>query len=170
MSEPVEAPPPSAPVCSNCSHPEIEPHYATPLCADCRTQLVKRPIPIWISAIGVLALLLMLIAFTKFPAALRAGIAYDRGQKAEASGKYALAETNYLIASKQYPDSLTTRGRVAVTAFDAGDYGTAADMLDSLANKDMDKDEADELNALGDKIDAKLKELKQQQGQGGSAQ
>ena len=142
---------PSPEGCRSCGGVPIEPHYALPLCTSCRDQLSRRPVPRTITVAASLVLLFLGFAFFEMPASLRAGVAYERAQRAEAAGNPAAAADNYAIVARQYPDSTLAVARLGLAAYRAKRYDQAADAFDKLGGREAPADLADQVNAaIGD--------------------
>src|SRR5437870_13256144 len=82
-------------VCKNCGRSPVERGYQVPLCPPCRTLLCKRPLPAWIYGVSVVVALALLFALARFPASVKAGIAFERGRRAERAGNYRSAMAEY---------------------------------------------------------------------------
>jgi len=82
-----------------------------PLCTRRRDKLSARPLPGWTILSAMILAAVMVLAFGKFPAAIMAGVAFDRRLQAEDQGKYALAEREYGRVTRQYPDSTEAAAR-----------------------------------------------------------
>jgi tetratricopeptide (TPR) repeat protein len=137
--------------CANCGATP-EPGYRVPLCKACRDKLSRHPVPIFI-IIGLIAVLgLTAMAFTKFPQALKAGVAFSRGEKLEKAGKYADAYDDYLEALKTYKDSTQLFARMGITAFKAGEYDIASACINKIAGRDISKTLLAEVNTAVDGI------------------
>jgi hypothetical protein len=76
--------------CASCGQPE-ESGRQLPLCMGCRTKLAARPFPAWIKGAAAIIGLLMIVALVKFPSALSADVAYERGLRAEARRQFDVA-------------------------------------------------------------------------------
>jgi hypothetical protein len=80
-----------------------EPGFPIPLCAKCRSQLARRPIPIGIKLAGVAIALLLVLAVTRIPSSISAAVAFERGQSAEQKLQFASAEHEYQKTVVAYP-------------------------------------------------------------------
>jgi hypothetical protein len=78
-------------VCKNCGGVPEEGGYPLALCTPCRDTLSQRPLPIWITGVAAVVVLVLGLALIRFPASLNAGIAFERGRRAERAGNFALA-------------------------------------------------------------------------------
>ncbi|HEX5324741.1 MAG TPA: tetratricopeptide repeat protein [Capsulimonadaceae bacterium] len=134
--------------CKSCGHPDTEPGYALSLCVSCRDKLARRPMPWWISASAVLVLLAVVVASASFPSSLSAGVAYERGKRAEASGNYALAAKEYGLVVRKYPDSTDALIRYGVSAYHAGELDEAAETFNKLSGQEVSDDQAKEVNPI----------------------
>ncbi len=150
-------PPPADPnACAACGSKIIEHGHLTPLCAACRDKYAKFPIPLFVKIMLGLFLILAAVAFMKFPEALGAGIAFERGQRAEAAKDYKAAVEQYTKAREQFKDSTLITVRLGVSMYKGGAYNEAMEILDPLAGKEMSKTLVADVQAVFDDYDAKL--------------
>src|SRR5436309_13769863 len=107
-------PPPLPPLnCQLCEKP-AEPGYSAQLCSVCRTNLSKRPFPIWIKLTIISVGFIFLYALAKTPRSLSASIAFERGQRAEAGGNFATAASEYARAVEVFPTSTLAVARLGI--------------------------------------------------------
>ena len=140
-------------ICANCARPsEKGLGYVLPLCNDCRTAMVNRPFPIWIFAVSAIVGLAFLIALFQMPSSLTAGIAYERGQRAEKNGQHAEAARYYAQVAKKYPESTEVLVREAVAETHAHHYPAAIEIFDKLDGKEASKEQQEEVNAAQNDI------------------
>ena len=140
-------------ICANCSSPGIEPKYVVPLCSPCRDKLSRCAPPIWAKAFAFVVLLAMAISFIQLPASLAIGIAYERGKRAEKAHDYVTAVTHYRKVADKYPNDIDVVARLGIAQFRAGDRLGAIQTLEKLEGKKVDKDLADELDALAGELE-----------------
>jgi hypothetical protein len=129
-------------VCAQCRIQPSQPEYAAPLCITCREGLINFPIPVWVRALGALVVLVMAFSLVTYPGALQAGVAFERGQKAEKAGDFARAVAEYRRAVKRYPDSTGPLVRLTVAEYRAGNLKETVALLDRLQNRDLGSEEA----------------------------
>ncbi len=155
--------------CDVCKIRWPEKGYQMQMCAGCREKLLHPPIPMSIrGAAGVIALL-ALVAFTQFPAALSAGVAFERGRNAEKEGKYQDAEGYYRRTLSLFPRSTLALARTGIAAYHAGDMETALEDLQKVAGREVSKELADEVNSIIQEIDTQVEEYERsQKGQRGA--
>jgi hypothetical protein len=138
----------SSSLCQRCGSPPEEGGYPLCLCKDCRNQLSRRPLPIWLLASAVGIGLVTLFAMTQFPKALSAGIAFQRGKRAEVAGKHKRAADEYQVVVDRFPNSLQARARLGIARFKAGDLPAAFEEFKQLADRKLRGPLADEVNRL----------------------
>lgn len=151
-----EEPQPDPNSCAGCGSKIIEHGHLTPLCAACRDKYAKFPIPMFVKALLVIFIGLSAAAFIKFPESLSAGVAFERGKKAESAKDYKTAAEEYAKARKQFKDSKLITVRLGVSMYKDGLYNEAMDVLDPLSGKEMSKELVTEVQAVFDDFDAKL--------------
>ena len=134
-------------VCASCGRP-AEAGYRAPLCASCRSQLAARPFPRWTKVAACLVALLLVVAMARFPSALSAAVSYERGERAEARGAYAVAVTEYNKALKRFPDSTETIARKGIAAFHAGQFDIAAAAFRTLGGREASPELVREVNQI----------------------
>jgi hypothetical protein len=134
--------------CEQCNGLNVEPGYEIGLCVSCRDTLVRRPVPGWLLVTSALVLVVVLIALIRVPAALEAGIAMERGRRAEAAKDYSVAVAEYQRIVTRYPKATEARARLGISHFRAGHLSEAVATLDSLSGEKTDDDLADEVNGV----------------------
>jgi hypothetical protein len=144
--------------CKNCGKPAEPGGYRLPLCASCRDVFARRPLPLWITGVSVLLLLALVLALTRFPPALRAGIAYERGRRAEEAGSYAPAVNEYRQVVDTYPDSTQALGRLAVAAYHARRAPELFFALQRLSGREVSRELAEELNPIMTDVERRMKQ------------
>jgi hypothetical protein len=133
--------------CQSCGA-EPEPGFAIPLCADCRTRIAQRPIPVGIKLAGIAVALLLLVALIRIPPSLSAAIAFERGEKSEQRLQFGMAETEYQKSALTFPKSDLVHTRLFVTAYRARDVGTARHEFEYLRGRRLDAKLVGEISAL----------------------
>jgi tetratricopeptide (TPR) repeat protein len=79
------------------------------------------------------------------PAKLGAGVAFERGQRAEAAGEFARAAAYYDAALEGVPDSTAALARSAITHWHAGEHTQALRSLQQLQDRPLPDEVGDEL-------------------------
>lgn len=146
--------PDTASVCAHCGGGEIEPGFDLPLCMSCRTLLARRPFPRWLTISCVVLLGILAIAAVRSMNSFRAGIAFERGKKAEQQRDYARAADYYQQVAERFPDSTLVLVRLAVTRFRAGQLREAGRVLERLSGRETSRELAAEVNELIRSINA----------------
>jgi hypothetical protein len=125
-----------------------EPGFPIPLCAKCRSQLARRPIPIGIKLAGVAIALLLVLAVTRIPSSISAAVAFERGQSAEQKLQFASAEREYQKTVVAYPKSELAHARLFIAAFRAKDGGVVRREFEFLRDRKLDLKLVGEIHAL----------------------
>ncbi len=99
-------------------------------------------------------------AAARFPAALNAGIHYERGQRLERAGQFDGAEAEYEEATTRYHTSTALHLRLAVAAFKAGDIRKSAEELESMAGREVPKDMTADARWIQDQFEKLIKAQK----------
>ena len=90
-------------------------------CADCRNKLADRNFSTWATVTFGLVVVLLLVARTPFYSPLKAGIAFERGCRAESAGDYSKGVTEYRTAAERFPDSTLAQARLGIVIIDPDD-------------------------------------------------
>lgn len=153
--------PPPLPVevstCKLCGQPPEE-AYTMALCADCRTRLARRPLPVWIVIAAALIFALFAYSMTRVPTAITAAAAFERGRKDEAQQKYREAEAEYKKVAARFPDSTEAVARLGIAAYRAGDVREAALAFQSLEGRQASKELTSEVNAVLSEMETRFKQ------------
>ena len=141
--------------CKGCNKPIEASDNGLDLCPECREALAQTSFPLWIwlALIGIIVLLTF--SLSQFPRALKAGIAYDRGQKAFKTQQYERAINQYMLAYKQYPDSTITTARLAIALYKGGYDAEAIAFIKKLSGREASEALVLEINAIMKAIDEK---------------
>lgn len=97
-------------------------------------------------------LVAVMVAVGEFPAALAASVAFERGQRAEATGAFPVALTEYEKVVRQFPTSTLALARKAIAAFHAGEYQVAEEAFDAIGGRKASSDIVREVNDAIDKM------------------
>lgn len=147
-------------VCTNCGKPAEQGRYKLLLCAGCRDELSHLEFPKWIKVGFVVVVLVLLIAFFRFPTALQAGLNFEWGRRAESSGDYALAVSKYRKVSELFPDSSPVYARLGIAYFREGDLLASFEALKKVNAKQLSKEDLREVNLVVEKINQRLNVLR----------
>src|SRR5215813_14649295 len=90
--------------CASCGS-DAEVGRSTPLCASCRSTLAARPFPRWLTVSAIVLVLPLAVAILRFPTALAASIAFERGHRAETAGAFDTAILQYSKVVDRFPTS-----------------------------------------------------------------
>jgi hypothetical protein len=129
---------PEQTVCIKCGSPEILSGYPNNLCASCRQQLIKFPIPLWVKLFGAGIALVMIISFIWLPGNLSAAIAMERAEKAEKNHNYITAQNELQKAQKNAPNAIEILSHLTIAAFHNGDFQTVLGASDKLQGKEIE--------------------------------
>ncbi|TWJ02328.1 hypothetical protein JN11_01300 [Mucilaginibacter frigoritolerans] len=124
--------------CIKCGSPQILAGYPNKLCADCRQQLIKFPIPLWVKLFGAGIALVMIISFIWLPGNLSAAIALSRAEKAEKSHDYITAQNELKKAQNNAPHAIEILSHLTIAAFHNGDFKTVLEASDKLQGKEIE--------------------------------
>ena len=144
-------------VCKNCGNTALESGYELPLCSNCRDTLSRRPLPTWIKLTSAGVAFVLLFAFAKFPVALKAGIALERGRRAEGAKNYSTAVNEYEKVAHRYPGSTLAVARLGIVYYRGGRLPEALATLNRLAGRQTSKELAGEVNSVIREMEAKNK-------------
>ncbi|MFX1703075.1 hypothetical protein PV783_03920 [Chitinophaga sp. CC14] len=124
--------------CHNCSNPEIETGYLTPLCRECRKKFSRYPVlnSVKLAAAGVL--LLFLISGYNLPKYFKAGIIYEKAIKAEASHHYVTEKRLLEKVLQQFPDNFDAREHYIIATFNNVELEEADSMIRLMAGRKSD--------------------------------
>lgn len=140
--------------CSICGNSDIEDSYQLALCTNCREKLIKRPLPVWVKGIFVLMAILFIVAITRFPSTFKAGIAFERGMRAEASGKYLTAMKEYKVVTDRFPNSTLSLARLFISTYNNGSVSEAYEIFKKIAGRNpKDQSIVTEVNGTIDRIE-----------------
>lgn len=140
--------------CKMCGNSEVEDNYQLALCNNCRDKLSKMPLPIWIKGIFVLMVIVLIVALIRFPSTIKAGIAFERGTRAEAAGKYLTAMEEYNIVTERFPDSTLSLGRLFITTYNNGRINEAYEIFQKIAGrKPSDQSFVSEVNGVVERLE-----------------
>lgn len=159
-----QAPPPLDPnVCAECGAPPEQGGYTLPLCPNCRTKMASLPLPGWaVTSVFAVAIVLIL-AFSRFSSALEAGVAFERGQRAEAAGQCQAARDQYQQVVAHYPNSTLALVRLAVTQCESMDVAGADATLQKLEGRSASEETIAELNGAVARMEMKRSIQRQRQ-------
>jgi tetratricopeptide (TPR) repeat protein len=131
-------PVPEENLCISCKSPDILTGYPNKLCADCRTRLIKFPIPMWVKLFGAGVLVVLVIAMIWLPGNFRAALNLARAEKAETKHEYLTEQHELEKALKTAPKSEEILLHLAIASFNNGDFKTLLNSTDALGDKKME--------------------------------
>ena len=120
----------------------------------------KKPVPLSIKILlPVLAALLISAAFI-FPSVLKAGLACERGRKAQQEGRHSTAIREYGQAISQFPDSTVIIARLAISYFHNERIDECSELLDSISGRKLPDKLCSQVNGIVEKMDSTYYESK----------
>jgi len=125
-------------LCQSCGATPEPGDFTMPLCARCRDALSRRPLPKWIRAVSGVVLVVLLFALNQFPSTFRAGLAYERGRRAEVARDYGRAASEYRNVVERFPDSTLALARLGIALLRAERFPEAADCFRKLAGRKVE--------------------------------
>ena len=134
--------------CANCGAAPEPGDYQLRLCAPCRDKLASRPLPAWVTFSVVVVSFILLYTFFKFPGALGAGVAFERGRRAETAGDYAAAQYEYRVVVQRFPDSTLALARLGIAQCRAGDLQAAALTLEKIQGREAPQELVREIESV----------------------
>jgi len=94
--------------------------------------------------------------------ALRAGIAFERGERQEAAGAFDAAASEYRIVTDTFPDSTLVLARLGISLKKAGRVSEAQAILERLAGRKGSDELVQEVNKTIDDVSKERDALSQQ--------
>jgi hypothetical protein len=143
--------------CKNCGGLPEDGGYELSLCAPCRDTLCRRPLPVWIWGVFGVVVLVLLAALARFPASVSAGVAFERGRRAEKAGHYALAVSEYQKVTGCFPDSTLALARLGIAQYRAGNTAEAVGVFRELGGRKTSERLAGEVNQVGSELARSLR-------------
>lgn len=141
-------------LCAGCGNASIQEGYEAALCENCRNTLVNKPVPVWIKAAFGVVVVILIAALMRFPSALNAAAAFERGIKAEKSKQYFTAVKEYKEALKEYPDSTLIIGRLFISHYYNGQFEEAVNTIGRIEGKEInDEDLLKDINSTLQKME-----------------
>ena len=131
----------SAPACSHCGQSISHIEGKVPLCAPCRSQFIRYPIPKWIKAFGLGILALMIVGMVSMPRQLRTGIHLHRGMLDAADHRFLTPEKELKQVADSEPHYIEAQCRLLMAAFYNNDLNTALSCYDKVAHEKIDDHE-----------------------------
>ena len=122
-------------ICSSCGRSPVVEGYSIPLCQECRQHFTRFPIPKWIKVFAVVILFFMTYSLVSFPKSLNAGIAYERGLRAEGEKKYMTAAREYEKAAEIFPASFIANGKLFVASVKNNQFELAEEAFARIEGK-----------------------------------
>jgi predicted Zn-dependent protease len=145
----------TAPACLKCGSFQILDGYANPLCAHCRTSLIKYPVPLGIKLFGAGMVALLIIALALSVDNFKAAFAYARAKRAETSKNYLTEERELETVMKVAPGSTEALAHMMIASFYNGDLTTYSQLLNKITGKSFDNEELlSQVNDLTNEIEA----------------
>lgn len=154
----------SSTVCRACGVEPFEPGHVAELCAGCRSKLANRPIPVGIRIAGYAVGAAALMAAALSPTSLTAGVAFERGRRAEEANDYAAAVKEYERVVARFPRSTLALGRMGISCFRDGQLQRAAAAFEKLGGRQADQKLVGEINQAIQEMEQLVDRLDQEGG------
>jgi len=139
--------------CASCGSSDVVDGHSIPLCADCRRHFTHYPVPAWIKIMSVVILAVMVVALIQFPKSIKAGIAFERGKRAEDAKKYSTAAKEYKKVIEIFPDSFIAKGKLFVAYVKNGQIENAENAFEQIkGKKSTDADEKEIIKEANDAL------------------
>lgn len=139
-------------VCTNCNSSLVEPEYKVPLCKECRDKLSNRPIPLWIKAFFGIIIIILILSLVKFPSSVKAGVAHERGVRAEKEKRYITTMNEYEKILNKYPNSTLALAKLSIAYYQNGKIDEAVETINKIVGQEVDEDLIKELDTVTDNI------------------
>lgn len=129
------------PACSSCgqSHSGVE--GKIPLCAPCRAQFIRYPIPKWIKAFGAGILVLMVVAMVSMPRQISMGVHLERGIQASKEHRFVTAQKELQQVADKEPQYTEAQCRLLIAAYYNNDLNTVANCYNKVEHQKVDNQE-----------------------------
>lgn len=139
-------------VCKNCGTTLVVEGYSIPLCNECRERFTKYPIPAKIKVFAVIILAIMTFSLVSFPDSLNAGIAYERGLRAEGEKRFITAAKEYQKVVDIFPNSFIACGKLFVAQVKNHQFSEAENTFTMIDGKESSN--ADEVKVIDEANEA----------------
>lgn len=113
-------------------------------------------VPRLIKVIGIIVIIITLVQILQLDKAINAEICRKRAREADKMGNYSVVIEEYQKVLNYYPNYTFGRSRIALAQLKNGDYVNAAQTLEMLKGKDIDKRTADEINYIIMKLQGEI--------------
>jgi tetratricopeptide (TPR) repeat protein len=108
--------------CANCGQPAMKGPHPTALCSECREQLTRLTIPLWVKIfMGAIGALLLFALYT-LPGNIALGMHLHRGEKAIEQKNYNTAENELKLVTAKTPNNVEANGHLLLAAFYNQDF------------------------------------------------
>ena len=108
--------------------------------------------PQWVRLAALAVAVLVVLSFIRFPKALAAALAEERGSKHYSNGEYMKAATEFEKVQTAYPDSTKANLELAEACVQIGEGEKAAHALDKLRDRLLGPDSANRADAVASRI------------------
>ena len=138
--------------CRECGRYAEQGGYAVLLCGECRRAFAFRPFPLRVLAALAALALIVGIALIRLPGVAGAGVAFERGERAERGGDFPAAAVQYRIVVRRFPDATLALVRLAVASAHTGNVRETLAVFDKLSGRTLSNDLIAELNGAEAKL------------------
>jgi tetratricopeptide (TPR) repeat protein len=123
--------------------------------------VAKKPVSLWIKLMLLFVTAVFITSIVLFSSALKAGISYERGWKAQKDGRHSTAIKEYEQVLKQFPESTSILARLAISYFYNERIDECSELLDQIAGKSVSRSLSGQVNGIVDKMDSMYYESKE---------
>ena len=124
--------------CANCGNPAFLKEYPTKLCSECREKFIKFPVPKWLWLFAAALGVILLFSLFSVPKNILAGIALEKGKKAEKQHRFFTAQKEFEEVVEKQPSYIEAESHLMKAAFYNMDFVTFGKALKALEKKDID--------------------------------
>jgi hypothetical protein len=128
-------------VCASCKSVLSRNHFKVPLCADCRNNFIKFPIPVWIKAFGTGILIILAFSLSQLSKNLTTGIHLQRGKEAAKGHNFLTAQNEFEQVVQKEPGYIEGQGRLLLAAYYNNDLTTLGNVYQKLVNKNFENED-----------------------------
>jgi len=139
-------------VCASCASPDVLDEHPVKLCANCRDNFIKFPIPLWVKLFGAGIGVVMIISIIWLPKNFETAIALSKAEKAEKNKNYITEQHELEKAEKGIPNLADLSAHMVIASFYNLDMVTMGAALKKIENKSID--DADLIRRVNDVVAA----------------
>lgn len=139
--------------CLNCKHPIVEPGYSTALCAECRANFVKTPIPKWVLGFAVLILFTMIMGSIHTVGYIQAAVHLERAKSFMAENRFISSERELNLVLERFPDLTEAKVLLIISDYANAKFQECAEVANTVGGRYFeDQAMVDKVNGLTDRL------------------